>query len=897
MSYPRGGEKVKSRSRIKKTIILWGAVLLGVFVFFSGSSQAYASVLNDTFNDSDGALLSGHTSESGHTWSKASDWNVGEIVIYNNGSGTHDAYSSTAGDAVLYLSNWTPGSTDYSISAPMRFASEEGPSAGIMLRTSSDGGYGYLAIYNVVASEFQIFKEVNGSLGSPVGSASYAFSNGSPAFSVQVVGISAPVVTVTVNGSAVITYTDNSPASQLQVAGQVGLWFVTNTAGTGTTGLHVSSVTSTDLNSSPLSVGNASLTSAAATTLNLSVVAASGGTSPYAYQWYRSATAAFTSGPSNLLSGATSATLSDTPPSAGPWFYKCVATDSTGATATSTQTAGTLEAPTITNNSVSGSLPTTISILSIGDSITFGAGLSAGQDPVTQMGDVLSSMLGTRSVTPLNQGHSGSQTSDWLPGAGTTYLTSAVSAAQAATPAATVAMITLGANDAAISNHVASTTYISNISSIITYLLGHGFSKVILNYPTYIPAGANSGATDEIGTLLTQQYLAKIDSLINGTTILRGDMTAYPFFQDNQGDVQADQVHPNSTGAKALGAMWATAAAKALGITFTPISKFSAQPNQTSSTTILFLAGWASTGSQNVTLTSDNSSDTLVASTTSGTGNITYTLPVGSSFVPFTISRTTAGTSNITTTNAQGWTNPASLAFVASIPDTTPPVISSISGQSLSTTGATITWTTDKNSASEVAYGTMPPYTSETSFDPTLVTNHSVPVLGLSAGTLYHYAVVSKDSSGNIATSSDQTFTTSSSGGAGGSFSYSGGVSGSFMPITVNVATTTIASLPGCPKGYICTFAPKSQMLTLPSFTRDLAFGSSGADVVNLQRFLNSRGFTVAIYGPGSLGHESAYFGLLTKAALIKFQKANDIIPAVGYFGPVTRAVVRNYSK
>jgi len=78
------------------------------------------------------------------------------------------------------------------------------------------------------------------------------------------------------------------------------------------------------------------------------------------------------------------------------------------------------------------------------------------------------------------------------------------------------------------------------------------------------------------------------------------------------------------------------------------------------------------------------------------------------------------------------------------------------------------------------------------------------------------------------------------------------------------------------------------------SFTRNLDVGMTGSDVKDLQRFLNSRGFTVAQVGPGSLGNETDMFGNATKAALAKFQAANGIVPAAGYFGPVTRAFIAN---
>ncbi len=76
------------------------------------------------------------------------------------------------------------------------------------------------------------------------------------------------------------------------------------------------------------------------------------------------------------------------------------------------------------------------------------------------------------------------------------------------------------------------------------------------------------------------------------------------------------------------------------------------------------------------------------------------------------------------------------------------------------------------------------------------------------------------------------------------------------------------------------------------SFTRDLRIGMQGEDVQALQVYLNTNGFSLAESGVGSMGQETRYFGELTRRALIRFQTAKGITPAVGYFGPVTRGVV-----
>ena len=57
-----------------------------------------------------------------------------------------------------------------------------------------------------------------------------------------------------------------------------------------------------------------------------------------------------------------------------------------------------------------------------------------------------------------------------------------------------------------------------------------------------------------------------------------------------------------------------------------------------------------------------------------------------------------------------------------------------------------------------------------------------------------------------------------------------------------------------------------------------------------IQKFLNSHGAQIAASGAGSPGNETSFFGGLTKAAVAKFQAANGISPAAGYWGPITRA-------
>ena len=105
--------------------------------------------------------------------------------------------------------------------------------------------------------------------------------------------------------------------------------------------------------------------------------------------------------------------------------------------------------------------------------------------------------------------------------------------------------------------------------------------------------------------------------------------------------------------------------------------------------------------------------------------------------------------------------SPLDQTFTTSAPsDITPPTISGIISGSITGTGATISWTTSEAADTQVEYGTTTSYGSSTTLNSTMATSHTQTLTGLSSGTLYHYRVKSKDAANNLATSTDQTFTT-----------------------------------------------------------------------------------------------------------------------------------------
>ena len=99
------------------------------------------------------------------------------------------------------------------------------------------------------------------------------------------------------------------------------------------------------------------------------------------------------------------------------------------------------------------------------------------------------------------------------------------------------------------------------------------------------------------------------------------------------------------------------------------------------------------------------------------------------------------------------------LTFRTAGADTTPPVITSVLAPAVTSTGATMSWTTDEASSSQVEYGSTVAYGQQTVLDAVLVTAHTQMVTGLQAGTTYHYRVRSVDAAGNVGVSGDATMT------------------------------------------------------------------------------------------------------------------------------------------
>src|SRR3989441_6426444 len=120
----------------------------------------------------------------------------------------------------------------------------------------------------------------------------------------------------------------------------------------------------------------------------------------------------------------------------------------------------------------------------------------------------------------------------------------------------------------------------------------------------------------------------------------------------------------------------------------------------------------------------------------------------------------TSGSHSLTAVARDAAGNTATSAAVSVTVDNTPPLISTVSASSISSTGAIITWATNAASDSQVDYGLTTAYGSSTPLNSRLPPASALTLTGLLATTTYHYRVKSRDAAGNLATSADFTLTT-----------------------------------------------------------------------------------------------------------------------------------------
>ncbi len=217
-----------------------------------------------------------------------------------------------------------------------------------------------------------------------------------------------------------------------------------------------------------------------------------------------------------------------------------------------------------------------------------------------------------------------------------------------------------------------------------------------------------------------------------------------------------------STSASTTGSHWSFYGTLTVQSSAPSISAISVAPTSviggTSSQGTVTLTAAAPAGGVVVSSSSANPSvATVPASVTVPVGSVSATFAISTSSVPASTSVSVSGSCSGVSKSASLTVNPTSPP-----PDTTPPVISGVAASSITSSGATVTWTTNEASDTQVDYGTTTAYGSSTALVSSMVTNHSAALSALSASALYHYRVKSRDAAGNLAQSGDFTLTTSS---------------------------------------------------------------------------------------------------------------------------------------
>ena len=189
------------------------------------------------------------------------------------------------------------------------------------------------------------------------------------------------------------------------------------------------------------------------------------------------------------------------------------------------------------------------------------------------------------------------------------------------------------------------------------------------------------------------------------------------------------------------------------------------------------------------------------------------------------------------------------------------------------------------------------------SFD--LTTNQQI-VQTFTCGSSQSELNISSVPSGAFVTIAPTNTCTASSGGSGGGGGGNGppvpsggggggGGGGGWTPPAPTQVPSQVYTNPSQNSSGLGSAGAMAMISGFTAFDRGLKLGLSHIQVKQLQVILNSDADTqIAASGPGSPGHETNYFGMLTKAAVQKFQLKYGITTAgdsaYGYVGPKTRA-------
>ncbi|MCU0606671.1 MAG: lamin tail domain-containing protein [Candidatus Edwardsbacteria bacterium] len=174
---------------------------------------------------------------------------------------------------------------------------------------------------------------------------------------------------------------------------------------------------------------------------------------------------------------------------------------------------------------------------------------------------------------------------------------------------------------------------------------------------------------------------------------------------------------------------------------------------------------------------------------------------------------------------------------------TAPSITAGPAVSGITTSGATITWTTNEAANATIQYGTTTSYGS-TASDAGYVTGHSLALSGLAPGTTYHYRVGSTDAAGNGPTySADGTFATAAAPAG--------------PAVVINEVNEQNGSTPGYYNEYVELHNTTASVVSLSGWTLR-QYGSAYATTFASGASIPAHGYYVV--ARGSAGSWSAYY-------------------------------------
>lgn len=218
------------------------------------------------------------------------------------------------------------------------------------------------------------------------------------------------------------------------------------------------------------------------------------------------------------------------------------------------------------------------------------------------------------------------------------------------------------------------------------------------------------------------------------------------------------------------------------------------------------------------------------------------------------------------------------LTWLASATTSQPPIISAVNAGNITSNSATITWTTDQPSSSQLRYGTTTVYGSSSALSSNLVTSHSVTLTGLTPGTIYQLVAISANASHSLAVSANFTFKTS--------------VSTSHVPQLSYLASWGITS-----SGITISWSTDMPSTTAVSYGVSPALGQTTPVQTKLS---NTHGVTLAGLNSGTKYYFTAQSvaanGSVGVSALQSFTTANDVAVVGKPTGPPQISYIATWS-